>query len=201
MKFKMAKNSLFAVLMRKPWWLSVLIAAALALLAAALLPEKYKIVGALSVTLPLLVVAVLSVKRQWGLPSEAQQAQAVQALSTMAWPAFADLLEAGFKRDGYEVTRTKPAQAAAVDFELTRQGRQTLVSARRWKSARVGLESLRSVQAAVASSEASDAILICLGELTDNARPYAAEHLIKVWQSVELAQLLKGLLPRASRAV
>ena len=37
---------------------------------------------------------------------------------------------------------------AVVDFELVRQGRRTLVSARRWKSARIGLEALRALHAA-----------------------------------------------------
>ena len=38
MKFRMAPNSVFAVLLRSPWWVSLAIAAALALAAAALLP-------------------------------------------------------------------------------------------------------------------------------------------------------------------
>ena len=35
MKFQMAKNSLFAVLLRSPWWVSIAVAAAVALLAGA----------------------------------------------------------------------------------------------------------------------------------------------------------------------
>ena len=36
MKFRMAKNSLFAVLLRSPWWISAAIAAALVLLTGVL---------------------------------------------------------------------------------------------------------------------------------------------------------------------
>jgi len=66
-KFQMAKNSLFAVLLRSPWWISAGIALLLALLSFALLPEAYRIVGALS-GLPFVVVAALAARRQWHLP-------------------------------------------------------------------------------------------------------------------------------------
>ena len=45
MKLKMAKNSLFAVLLRSPWWYSVLIVLGMAIAARALLPEPYVVVG------------------------------------------------------------------------------------------------------------------------------------------------------------
>lgn len=187
----MAKNSLFAVLLRSPWWVSFAIAAALALLAAALLPAEYRVVGALS-TLPFVVIGVVAARRQWRLPSAAQVARTTQAVSVMAWPEFAKRLEDTFRRDGYTVQR---GAAAPVDFELERSGRRMLVCARRWKSARIGLEVLRALQSAREAGEAPDALCICLGELTDNARPFAAEHRIAVWQSAELAQALHGRVP------
>jgi len=132
LKLQMAKNSLFATLLRSPWWVSLAIAAVLALLAGALLPSDYRAAGALS-TLPFVVIALLAARRQWHLPSAARVTETVEAVGTMAWPAFADLLETAFRRDGYRVQR---GTAAAVDFELERQGRKMLVCARRWKSAR-----------------------------------------------------------------
>lgn len=184
----MAKNSLFGVLLRSPWWISLAIAAALALLAVAWLPAPYRLAGVLS-TLPFVVIGGLAARRQWRLPSAAQVAQTSEAVRAMAWPAFELRLEDAFRRDGYTVQR---GTAAPVDFALERQGRRMLVSARRWKSARIGLELLRALQAAREAGDASDALCICLGELTDNARPFAAEHRITVWQSAELAQALHG---------
>lgn len=188
MKFRMNKKSLFAMLLRSPWWVSMLIAVVLALLAAALMPETYRVVGALSAT-PFVVIGVIAAVRQWRLPSTAQIARTVAATSTMSWPQFAALLEQAFQRDGYAVQRG--SAASAFDFELVRNGRTMLVAARRWKSARTGLEHLRALQAARDDKEAPDALLISLGELTDNARPFAAEHRIAVWQSAELAQALR----------
>jgi len=188
-KFKMAQNSLFAILLRSPWWVSLAIGATLALLSLALLPPQYRIVGALS-GLPFVVIAGIALQRQWRLPSAARIAQTRDAVATMAWPAFAVLLEQAFQRDGYTVVR---AAGEACDFELARDGRRTLVSARRWKSARIGLEALRALQDARRARDVSDAVFIGLGPLSDNAVPYAAEHGIAVWQAAELAHALRGL--------
>lgn len=189
MKLKMAPNSLFAILLRSPWWISVAIAVVMGVVGAALLPERFRVAGALS-GLPFGVIGALAARRQWRLPSAARVAETQQALSTMAWPAFATLLEQAFRRDGYAVQRGK---TAAVDFELEREGRRVLVSARRWKSARTGLEALRALQAAREAAEAEDAMYIGLGELSDNARPFAARHGIAVWQAPEMAHALRGL--------
>jgi len=192
----MAPNSLFAILLRSPWWISVAIAVALGLVAAALLPEGWRVTGALS-GLPFAVIGAIAARRQWRLPSAARVAQTQQALSTMPWPAFAALLEQAFRRDGYAV---QAGTTAAVDFELTRQGRRTLVSARRWKSARTGQEALRGLQAAREAADAQDALYIGLGELSDSARPFVARHGISVWQAAELAQALRGLPLSAGRS-
>lgn len=192
----MAKNSLFAVLLRSPWWISLAIAATLSLVAAAFLPDGYRAVGALS-TLPFVVIAAIAAVRQSRLPSAAKVASTQQALSTMAWPEFAGLLEQAFRRDGWSVQRVN---TAGVDFDLERQGRHMFVSARRWKSARTGLEALRALQTAREAGDAADALCIGLGELTDNAVPFAAEHRIAVWRAPELAQALRGLALPAQAA-
>ena len=196
LKIQMAKKSLFAVLLRSPWWVSALIALVLGLLGFALLPETLRVGGALS-GLPFVVIAGIAAWRQWPLPSAARVDETRLALATMAWPAFASLLEQAFRRDGYSVERS-PAEG--VDFVLERQGRSMFVSARRWKSARTGLEALRALQASRAAAEAADALYIGLGALSDNAAPYAAEHRIAVWQASELAHALRGLPLGAARA-
>ena len=189
MALRMAKNSLFAILLRSPWWTSVLIAATLGLLSFALLPAEFRIVGAIS-GLPFVVIAFLAARRQWRLPSATRVAETHSALSALAWPRFAELLQQSFRRDGFSVV---PGDTAAVDFALERRGRRMLVCARRWKSARIGMEAVRALHTAREAADAPDALYIGLGSLTDTARSYAAEHRVAVWQSAELAQALRGL--------
>jgi restriction system protein len=192
---KMAKNSLFAVLLRSPWWASAGIAAAIGLVAFALLPEAWRVPGALS-GFPFLILAGVAAWRQRHRPSAARIEQTTQAVTAMAWPAFAQLLEQAFARDGYAVRRSDGKNAAA-DFILERGQRRMLVSARRWKAARTGVEPLRALQAereqSTGDDRPTDALTISLGELTDSARTFAAERRIAVWQATELAQALRGL--------
>ena len=185
----MAKNSLFAILLKKPWWVSLGIAALMAIAAVALLPEAWRAGGALS-GFPFVIIAVMSAWRQRGLPSAARIEQTQQAVAALAWPAFAALLEQTFARDGYAVVRSA---GTPVDFTLERQGRRMLVAARRWKSARTSLDTLRALQTAREASEGlpTEALVIGLGELTDSARAFAAEHRIAVWQAFELAHALR----------
>ena len=185
----MAKNSLFAVLLRSPWWVSLALGAALALVAAAFVPDPYRPIGVLS-ALPFIVIAGIAAWRQSRLPSSARVLATQQAVSAMAWGDFAKLLEQAFARDGYSVQRDT---RDVVDFEIERQGRRMLVCARRWKSARTGLEVLRALQAAREDIGVPDALYIGLGELTDTARPFAAQHAIAIWRVDELAQALRGI--------
>lgn len=196
MKLKMSRNSLFAVLLRSPWWISLLIAAVLALVAGALAPAQYRVVAALS-GFPFVVVAAIAAQRQWRLPSAARVQQTRQAVSAMAWPAFARLLVQSFERNGFSV---EPVKGDAADYRVQGPGRDMLVCARRWKSARIGVETLRALQAARDAAGSRQALCICLGELTDNARPYAAENGITVWHAADLALALRGMaLPPPAR--
>jgi restriction system protein len=195
MKFQMAKNSLFGVLLRSPWWASAGLGVFVGLLALAVLPEALRVAGALS-GFPFIVISAVAAWRASNLPSAARVEQTQQAVAAMAWPAFANLLEQAFQRDGYTVVAREPRATPAVDFVLERKGRRMLVCARRWKSARTGIEPLRALQAAreaAGDDLPHDALLIGLGEPTDSARPFAAEHRIALWQAAELAQALRGL--------
>ena len=194
MKLRMARNSLFAVLLRSPWWISAVIALALGMASFALLPEQFRVVGALS-GLPFAVIAALAARQQWRLPSAARVAETHAALGAMAWPAFAALLEQSFRRDGYSVERS---EAAGVDFVLERKGRRLLVCARRWKSARTGMEALRTLQAAREATDAADALYIGLASLAETARLFASEHRIAIWHASELANALRGLPSRGA---
>lgn len=191
MKLKMAPNSLFAILLRSPWWISAAIALAIGGVGAALLPPDWKLVGA-SGGFPFAVIAAMAGWRQARQPGAARVQAVSDAVARMAWPAFAALLEQAFRRDGYAVRRNDRREGA-WDFELERQGRRMLVSARRWKSAQTGLETLRALQAAREQADVADALVIGLGTLSEAARPFAAQKQIAVWQAPELAQALRGM--------
>jgi restriction system protein len=186
MKLEMAKDSLFAVLLRKPWWISLAIAAAVAAVAWLALPEPYRIAGTLGGT-PFMVIAAIAAGRQMRAPSAARVASTLEAIGASSWRDISNALEDAYRRDGYAVTRL-PGPAA--DFEIVKAGRTALVSGKRWKAANTGIEPLRDLHAAREAREAQDAVYVAVGALTDNARRFATDHRIRIMQGVDLARLL-----------
>lgn len=191
MKLQPAKNSLFAILLRSPAWISFAIAAGLAGVATAVLPAAYRALGA-SAGLPFAIIGAVALWRQRQLPSAADIERVRDAVSRMTWPAFADLLEQAFRREGYAVLR---GDGRAWDFELERSGQRMRVAARRWKSAQTGLDTLRTLQASREADDVAGARVIGLGPLSDAARAFASDKGLEVWQAPEIARAVHGLLP------
>ena len=195
MKFKMAENSLFATLLRSPWWVSIGIAAGIAVVARIVLPERYAVVGALT-GLPFAVIATIAAWKQFRAPSTARVAVALETIGSMPWGAFSTAIEDAFRRDGYTVTALGGSQA---DYEIIKAGRTSLVSCKRWKAATIGVEPLRALHAVKEARDAQEGIYIAVGGMTDSARKFAAETRIRVIQGAELAQML-GRVGRAKKA-
>lgn len=186
----MAPNSLFAILLRSSWWISVLVAAGIVLLSRAVLPDKYFVFGAVG-ALPFLVIGGIALWRQLQKPSAARVASTVEAVSAMSWKDFSGKLEAAFRRDGYEVARI---DAGGADFEMKKGGRKTLVNCKRWKVGRTGVEPLRECLAARDLREADEIVYVATGQVTEQAARYAAEKRIRLMHGEDLATLLRGTL-------
>ncbi len=186
MKFKMAEKSLFAVLLRSPWWISLCLVGVFALASKALLAPQYVPFGMMG-SLPFLVIAGVAAWRQWRAPNPAKVAQAMDQAAAMPWKEFSKRVEAGFARQGYTVTRLN---TPAADFQLTQAGRTTLVSCKRWKAANHGIEALRDLACAQDAQDAQYGIYIGLGALTAQASRFAQEKRLVVMTENELAKLL-----------
>jgi restriction system protein len=194
MKLKMSEHSLFALLMRKPWWISVVIAVVLMLAAGALLPRNLAVYS-VSTGLPFLVVGVIAAFRQWRIPSAAQVTQRLEVVRAMSWRDFSGAVEQAFLKDDYEVERQA---GSGADFAVRKAGHTVLVSCKRWKAASHGVEPLRELHAAITARDADAGIYITTGELTDNARRFTQENNISVMQGADLAKLLSTLPKQAA---
>ena len=190
MKLKMSENSLFALLLRKPWWISIAIAGVVSLAASMLFPRAYAAYGA-TAGFPFLVIGLIAAARQWRMPSAAAVSHTMDAVTAMSWRDFADTVEAAYRRQGYEVSRLA---GNAADFALVKNGRKTLVSCKRWKAANTGVEPLRDLCTAAEANDAQERIYIGIGQMSDNARRFAQEQQVHVVQAAGLAQLLQGQL-------
>jgi restriction system protein len=171
MKFKMAENSLFAILMRNPWWVSMLIVIVFCLLCMAILPKDLRIFGMMG-TFPFFITGIVAFKRQWGKPSAAKLQTELDRLSALSWRDFSAELEAKFVKQGFEVTRLN---AGVADFKLEKAGHITLVSAKRYKAATHGLEALQALVAQQEAQAADKAMYVCLSPVTAQAAKFAKE--------------------------
>ena len=186
----MAEKSLFAVLLRSPWWISFVVVGLITLAAGAFLPKEYFVVGALA-GFPIFVVGCMAAWKQLRAPNPAKVAEMLDAVASMPWRSFADTLATAWERAGYTVERLNADGNNAADMRLTLGGKTTLVSAKRWKAATHGVEPLRELQAAMAAADASAGVYVAaLGQVSDNARVYARDHGIVVLQGDAVAQLL-----------
>ena len=193
MKFQLAENSLFAVLLRSQWWISFAIAAGVVALSKAILPAL-PIAYAIFAALPFIAIGAMAGWRQFRAPSARRVASTLEAVRGMSWSDFSSALEEAFRKDGYAVNRL---DGAAADFAMTRAGRTALVACKRWKVARTGVEPLRDLYAAKDAHEANECVYVATGEITEGARKFALEKKIRLVDGFELAKLL----PRAGRNV
>ena len=193
----MSQNSLFAILLRSPWWVSFVVAGLIGVGASVLVPDPYKLAGALG-SLPLVGVGCVAAWRQLRAPSAAQAGGALAAAINQPWRDFAATLQSAWQAGG---TQVQLLSGPAADLRLAQGGRVTLVCARRWKAATHGAEPLRQLAATMQAEGAADGIyVLAQGALSDSARLFARDNHIAVLQGAALAQLLLRAGPAAAAA-
>jgi restriction system protein len=183
MKLTLHRNSLFAVLGRSHWWISALLAAGVFGATRMFLPLEMAAFAAL----PFAVIAAYAGWKRLRAPSARRVAATLERLTAMQREGFTAALEAGWRREGYEVSRAGGAQ---FDLELRRDGKVSLVGCRRWKAVRTGVEPLRELHAAGRAREAHELICVAAGEITGQARAFAEQNKIRLLHGAELARLV-----------
>jgi restriction system protein len=184
MKLPVHSNSLFAVLLRSPWWVAGLVVVGTFGATRLFLPTEF----ALFAALPFAAIAAYVAWQQLRAPSGRRVAATLERLRTMSWDEFSVAIEKGFRRDGYSVKRLAARKDAGADFELVRGSRSTLLACKRWKATRTGVEPLRELEEARRASEAAGCIYVATGEVTAQARAFAAERSIRVLEGADLAR-------------
>lgn len=180
---RLPQNSLFAILLRARWWVSALIGLAVFGAVRLLLDAGFAFFAAL----PFLVIAIVVLWREVRAPRGARLNAALEKIRAMSWEDFARVLEEGFRREGHAVTRVE----GAADFALQKDGRVSLVAAKRWKASRTGIEPLKELVRAGEKRQAAECVYACAGGMTDNARRFATEHRVKLIEGPELVKLAR----------
>lgn len=186
MKLRMAENSLFAILLRRPWWVSALTAVALLAFCRFAFPPAWFPFAA-PIALPFIVIAGITGWRALQAPSASRVAAIEQQVRALGWPEFRAALVDAWTREGWTVT---DASGDGADLELVQGWQRKVVSARRWKVARTGVEPLRELAAARERHESHEGLYVAVGEVSEQAVAFARTNRIRVLRAEDLARLL-----------
>ena len=184
----MSEKSLFAVLLRSPWWVSFAVAIVVGIAGFMLLPDRFKVVGALS-GMPFVVIGSMAFWRQMRAPNPARIEATLQAVAALSSRDFLTALEAAYREEGYLVSRL---HTDGADLSISKAGRTTLVNCKRWKAATHGVEPLRELGFAVTAADAGQGIYVALNALSDTAQKYASKNSIRILSGSGLAHLLRN---------
>lgn len=182
-----ARQTLFHILLRQPWWITLLVAIAAFWIAHAIFPPIAPFFA-----LPFIVLAGYIAYRQFRGRSPVDAEERLAALRAMSWDDFSATIAEVYRGQGYDVRR---ARDDAYDFVLTRDGRATLLQCRRWKVNQVGVEPVRALASAVSREDAYKGISIAAGSFSEPARRLTAAEPVSLIAGLELVELVGTTRP------
>jgi restriction system protein len=186
----MAKQTLFQILSRQPWWLTLLVAVLIFSIMQFVFPPLAPFVA-----LPFAAVAAYLAWRQLRAGPSINVEERLAALRAMPWENFSLVVSEAYRRKGYTV---EASTSAAFDFKLTAKGRITLVQCRRWKVNQVGDGPVRELVAAMEKHNAYNCVCITAGEFSTNAHEFARGRPVTLLAGAALAQLV-GTIDKKGR--
>jgi restriction system protein len=175
-------RTLFSILLEQPWWISALVGVGLFGIAQLAFPPVAPFVA-----LPFILIALYVAYRQMRTVSASQIEERLKAARELSWDQFSSAITHAYQQLGYTV---EPVNKPAYDFTLTKQGRVTLLQCRRWKMNQLGVGPLQELVSTVASADAYNGICIAAGNISPQAREFAAEKPITLVTGHELAILV-----------
>jgi restriction system protein len=186
-----ASESLFTILSRQPWWVSVLVGALLFAAMQLIFPPLAPFVA-----LPFIGIGAWLAWKQVRAGVPLNVPERLAGLREMPWENFSLVVSEAHRRQGYTV---EPSKSGAFDFLLRKDNRVTLVQCRRWKVSQVGEGPLRELNKAIEKHDAYNAIAITAGEFSEKARAFAAATPITLVSGAELVKLVGRLEKRRLR--
>ena len=188
MEFKMAKGSLFAVLLRSPWWYSVLIAFFAIAVSVVLAEGRYLLLG-VTAALPFLGIAGYSAYNEFQRPGKKRVLEVEQQARKMPAAELAKMIADNYEKINFDVIAFK---GDAAEFELERGKYKYLVSCKRFKAAKTGIEPLKKLIAAGEKHKITGYLYVTLGEVSANALVYAQNNNIEFVYGEALADYFNG---------
>ena len=186
----MAQETLFHLLRRQPWWISVLVAFVLFWIAYAIFPPIAPFVA-----VPFVVLAVYIAIVQWRSGAPVDVSGRLAELRAMSWETFSAAVIDAYRKKGYAVS---PAASTGYDFKLEKGSELILLQCRRWKVNQVGAAPVRELAVAVDRHDARRGICVAAGEFSAPARAIAANEPVTLLSGAELVELIGKLKKKSA---
>jgi len=188
MAFKVAENSLFAVLLRSPWWYSVLIGLAFIAFSLVIFNGQYVALGVFA-AIPFFGIAAFSGHKQSLKPSRSRIIEVDQQARKMSAGQIADKIAQRYIEERYD---SHPFDGKAAEQILTRGRHKIVLCSKRFKVGNTGIEPLKLLVSAGEKIEATGYLNVTLGEISAAARDYAEKNNIELIQADRLAAFFDG---------
>ena len=188
MAIKMAHGSVFAVLLRSPWWYSALIG--VVILAISLVVGNSQVaVLVISCSLPFFGIAGYAAFKQSQQPSRKRVLEVAQEARELSAIQIAAKIAENYTKVRYDCD---PFKGKAADLVLERGNKKFLLCSKRFKAANTGIEPLKQLVSAGENAEATGYLYVALGEISAAAQEYAASNNIELIQPARLAAYFDG---------
>jgi len=188
MAFRMAEGSLFAVLLRSSWWISVCIAIALIALSLAIADARFLVLGVAS-SLPFLGIAAYAGYQQYQRPSQQRIQEVAAEARTMRAEQLAEKIAASYIEKRFD---SKAFKGGEANLELSRGHQRILLNSKRFKVADTGIDSLKKLVEAGELVGATGYLHVALGTVSTAAIDFANDNNIEIIQAERLAAFFDG---------
>lgn len=145
----------------------------------------------------LLVGGVLSAIRSARQRTMLAANRTKEAIRSLDWDRFEELVEAHYRSEGYSVHREGGSGPdGGVDLRLrSANGERHLVQCKQWRSQRVGVKIVRELYGVVAAEGADGGIVVTAGTFTQDAIRFAEGIPMQLVDGDRLEGMIGGALP------
>jgi len=188
MKIKMRENSLFAILLRSPWWYSIAIGGFVTIFSVAVLGPRFSMYG-IAIAIPFFGLGTYAFYKQAQRPSVQKIAETDAWIRKMPAREFTAIVTKAYEDDGYVVV---PYKGKAAELLVEKENRQTLVSCKRVKAASHGTEPLEALIDAGDKEDIGRFTYFALSGVSQDAAELAHKNYMDIYD----AEVLTGWLAR-----
>lgn len=148
-----------------------------------------------------IVAAVVLPRRraERGQTARASDPNAAPPIESMAWREFEPLVVQAFRLQGFQVSEATGGTDAGTDLLLRKERQSFLVHCKQWRSARVEVQAVQAVHAAMQARGAAGGFVLAAGRFSREAVSFASGVNIRLIDGPALQALVQNAFVRAGR--